>query len=452
MKSIINKFLIFSITFLMFGCAENFVETDPTQSVPGESLIVDVASAESALTGMYDALQFTRVFGGYDLFGTGLYADELVHTGSFPSFAEVGSNDPALNNNEVTNYWSTHYAAIYRANLILSNIDRPNLGFSDEVKARIGGQARGVRALLYYKLVKIYGGVPLIPDAFTSATDIDVNPVARSSASEVYNFILSNITTAEAELPDGLGLFRFNKNAARVLKAKIEMELGDYASAKTTLEPVLTSYSLANTYAELFGDVASGTPLSANATEGIFAIDFNDTDGGNQGFFFLNAGRGEVGASPKLIATFENGDLRKSLISGAGEVTKYQDAGNGSDDVYVYRFADVLLMQSELLAREGNYTSASSFLNQVRTRAGLGDITLDASNYVNLIAQERFVELFAESSDRLFTITRLGLANDIISNKTGSVFVATRNNLWPIPQQEIERNSAISATNQNPGY
>lgn len=451
MKSILTKMFSISIALLLFSCAEDFVETEPTLNLPGESVITDIASAESALIGMYSAMQFNRVYGGYENFGPGLYADELVHTGSFPSFAEVGSNDPALNNFEVTNYWGNHYTAIYRANLIISSVTNPDLGIDIDAQGRLAGQARAARALLYYKLVKIYGGVPIIPDAFTAATDIDANPVPRSSVSEVYNFILTDITQAESELPDGLGVFFFNKNAAKVLKAKIEMELGNYTAAKSTLTPLIGAYGLNSDYAALFGSIADGTPLAADASEGIFAIDFNETDGNNYAFFHLLAGRSEVGPSPQLTSSFEAGDARSALITGSNEIGKYSDAGNGGDDVYVFRYADVLLMMAEILGREDDPT-ASNFINQVRNRAGLGDIVLTSANVVDAIAQERFVEFFGESSDRLFTITRLGLADDIISNKPGSIFIAARNNLWPIPQIEIERNSAISEADQNPGY
>ncbi len=443
----ILKYLVISLAVISYGCADDFVDTVPTLELPGETAITDVASAESALIGMYSAMQLIGTFGGDDTFISGLYADELTHTGSFPSFAEMGANDPALNNVEVTGYWDDHYAAIYRANFILNAIGNPEYEISQDSQNRIGGQARAARAILYYKLVKVFGGVPIILDAFTSSTDIDTNPTPRSSVDAVYDLIYSDISTAVDILPEGLGRYFFNKDAARVLKAKIEMELGDYASAEATLAPVLGAYSLESNYASLF---PSGG-LVASPAETIFSIDFNETDGSNHAFFFLDAGRGEVGPSAELSGAFENGDLRANLIDGNNDIAKYSDAGAGNDDVYVFRYADVLLMQAELLARR-NDPAASDYINMVRTRAGLGNVVLNSTNVVDLIAQERFVEFFGEGQDRLFTITRLGIADDVISNKANNVFIAERNNLWPIPQQEIERNSEIGTEDQNPGY
>lgn len=452
LKQVLLSLSLFGILISATSCADNFVETTPTLNLPGETVITDVASAESALIGMYSAMQFGRNYGGYDVFDSGLYSDELTHTGSFPTLAALNANDPIASSGEITNYWNNHYIAIYRANYIISQAANPANEISEAAQARIAGQAIAARALMYYGLVKVYGGVPVTTDAFTDATEIDQNPIPRSSASEVYDFILDDITTAAGMLPDNLGLYSFNKDAARVLKAKIEMELGNYPAAETTLQPVLAGgYSLETNYQSLFGNVASGTNLTASSSETIFAIDYNEVDGNNHAFFFLESGRGEVGPSSSLINAFETGDTRINLITPNNEIGKYADAGNGSDDAYVFRFADVLLMQAELLARRDD-PAASNFINLVRDRAGLDDVVLDSNNVVDLIAQERFVEFFAESSDRLFTITRLGIADDIISNKPNVVYVPERNNLWPIPQQEIERNGAVSLSDQNPGY
>ena len=119
----------------------------------------------------------------------------------------------------------------------------------------------------------------------------------------------------------------------------------------------------------------------------------------------------------------------------------------------MYRFADVVLLYAEVLARENNFIDASFVLNIVRQRARLSDVTLNASNFIDIIAHERFVELYAEgSSDRYNTTKRLGLLDNIIQLKPNAVFNPVRQNLFPIPQQEIERNPAISSADQNPGY
>lgn len=444
MKILYKASLAFMLV-LFSSCAEEFVDTEPTDNLPGESLIVDVASAEAALNGMYSALQFDGVFGGDDTFYAGLYSDELIHTGSFPSFAEISVNDPAINNVEINSFWTDHYVAIYRANLVIQGAQNPSVGLSEEAIARIVGQARGVRALMYFDLVRRFGAVPLSLTAYTSASEIDTNPLPRTPESEIYAQINTDINYAMNNLPDGLSRFQFNKDAATVLKAKVEMQMEMYDAAEATLSSLIGAYSLEGDYASLFTG-------SASSSETIFAVDFNETDGSAHAFFYLDAGRGEVGASDILINEFEAGDARISQIdTAAADVIKYKDPGSGNDDAYVFRYADVLLMYAEVLARMDD-PQASDFLNMVRERAGLEDVEVNSSNVVDVIAHERFVEFYAEG-DRLNTIVRLGIAEDVILSKSGNVvYVEERNFLWPIPQQEIERNSAISTADQNPGY
>lgn len=446
-----SKILILSLlACVLISCADEFVDTEPTENIPGEQLIVDQASAQSALYGTYSGMQLARVFGGYDVFFTGMYADDFQHRGSFPSFADVNANDPQINNVDLQNYWDEHYSVIYRANNVINTV--PTLDFDQTEKSRIIGEAKAIRALIYYYLVKVYGGVPIVMEAYSAPSDIDLNPVARSSVSEVYSFILEDAKYAVDNLGGG-NYYSFNKNSARVLKAKIEMELGLYSAARSTIEPLIGTYMLAPTVEDLY------TSGSANSQESILALDFSDVDGGNHAFFFYGSsagGRGEVGPSASLLDAFEENDDRASLfvdtnIGGGISINKYRDPGTGADDVYIFRYADVLLMYAELLAREGDVT-ASDYINQVRTRADLEPVALTSSNFVDLIAQERRVEFFAEMSDRLFTITRLGIANDIIEAKPNNVFIEERNNLWPIPQQEIERNSLINVEDQNAGY
>lgn len=448
MKNIKNIFSVLFVSLLLSSCAEEFIDTEPTTAKDASQIITDIASAESAVNGLYDRFQQIYISGGYNAFMPGLYADELRHSGSFPSFAEFGANDVSLNNVNNTSFWTDHYETINAANIIIDKLEE--IEIDAESAARFDAQAKAVRAYLYYNLVKLYGGVPLSLDGNTSATQIDSNPLPRSSASEVYSQIMMDLEDALAGISGG-SIYFFNENSVRVLKATVEMEMEMYSQAEETIEPVIGAYSLASSYDDLF----TGT---ANGQEAILAIEFSDFDGSSYAFFYLQAGgRYEVAPRGTLLAAFEEGDLRTNQILNFGvedaapQIFKFKDPGSGSDDAYIYRYSHALLIYAELLARRDD-PSASTFLNMVRERAGLEPKEINSSNVEEVIAQERFVEFYGENTDRLFTIKRLGLADDVISSKPNSVFIPERDNLWPIPQQEIERNSAISTADQNPGY
>lgn len=449
MKKFRNIVILLFGAFLMGSCAGEYIDTEPTTAKDASLIITDIASAQGAVNGLYDRFQQVYIAGGYNNFMPGLFADELRHSGSFPSLAEYGANDISLDNVNNTSFWTDHYETINAANIIIDKLEEIDIN-SEEVETLATAQAKAVRAYLYHNLVKLYGGVPLSLVGNLSASQIDANPLPRSSESEVYSQIMMDLTDALAGITTSGDVFYFNQNSVRVLKAKVEMELEMYAEAEATLEPVIGEYSLAGNFADLFTG-------PANTQEGIFAVDYADFDGNSYAFFFLAAGgRYEVAPNASLLAAFEENDTRTSQIINFGtedatQIFKFKDPGSGSDDAYIFRYADVLLMYAELLARRDDPT-ASDYINQVRNRAGLEDVVLTSENVVELIAQERFVELYGENWDRLFTITRLGIADEVLSSKPNSTFIAERNNLWPIPQQEIERNSAITVADQNPGY
>jgi hypothetical protein len=85
--------------------------------------------------------------------------------------------------------------------------------------------------------------------------------------------------------------------------------------------------------------------------------------------------------------------------------------GRGSDVNFIrYRYAEVLLNGAEAAAELGDYATASTYINQVRARAGLTTpLVLTAANYFNRIVHERRVELVFEGHT-LFDMKRWRLA------------------------------------------
>lgn len=453
---VLQKLSLALIAVLTFSCADEFIDTKPQANIPGEDQIVDIFTANDALIGLYSSLQSASIYGGDYIYLNGLFTDEFRHTGTFPSFAEVGSNDPAINNIDVQQIWTAHYGAIFDANRLIELV--PNLTDASQQQIdRIVGQAQGVRALLYFNLVRMWGGVPLVTEALLDPAQIDNANAPRASMNEVFAQINSDLDAAISKLAGFTqSTYRFNQSAAKLVKAEVLMQQGQYPQAKGLLEDVLEAgFDFAPSYASLFGTPGSGT--LASPVETIFAIPFNSVDGSGLAFFFNDSrgGRFELTPSNTLIGLFEEGDERANLIVDVGfpQMEKYTQAGDGADDTYVLRLPQAVLAYAEVLARENEFGEASFWLNLVRERAGLGDVTLDANNFVDVIATERFLELYGEGgADRYNTSKRLGILNNIIQNKTNAVFIPERQNLYPIPQQEIERNPNISSSDQNPGY
>src|SRR5690606_24137011 len=159
--------------------------------------------------------------------------------------------------------------------------------------------------------------------------------------------------------------------------AKVHMTLGEYPEAQEALEPLIGEYTLVDDYAALF--------LPGNNSEAIFKLNYSTDDSNALAFYFYpsaQGGRREVAPSVDFAASFEADDERIDLIMNPTDpstiqLTKYSDVATGTDQPNVYRYADVLLMYAELLARD-NDPMASDYINMVRFRANVGDVALNS--------------------------------------------------------------------------
>ena len=121
-------------------------------------------------------------------------------------------------------------------------------------------------------------------------------------------------------------------------------------------------------------------------------------------------------------------------------------------DFYVMRLSETLLLRAEAYLGNGDNANAAADINVIRTRAQAtlitaGDVTLD------YILDERARELFGEEY-RTLTLCRLGLLferTQAHGYSHSAASVQSRNNLFPIPQTAIDRNTG-AVLEQNPGY
>ena len=128
-----------------------------------------------------------------------------------------------------------------------------------------------------------------------------------------------------------------------------------------------------------------------------------------------------------------------------GDLNNPDAALTNPDNYRAIRYADVLLMAAEALNRGGiSDTRAQDYLNQVRNRATLPDVTTTGINLTNDIWKERRVELVGEGH-RFFDLVRTGQAAAEIDG-----FQAGKHELFPIPAEEILLSG--SRWNNNPGY
>lgn len=434
---------------IFISCDDKLNITDPT-TLGVDQFITDYASAKTALAQSYNEIQNTAtgnqpVIVDFRML-TGLYSGELRHTGSFPSFTEAEVNNILVNNVNVSRIFSQHYNIINRATVIIRTMENVS-DISNSQREEIIAEAHAIRAFGYSRLVKLFGGLPLVEKVF-SLDGPDSKNTPRSSENDVYQYILNEISLAKGKISTSNPNTFLTNDAVEVLEAEIHMLMENYDLAENTLQGLIGKYTLDPSYENLF-------QLGNNSSSTIFRIDYNASDSNSLAFNFTPTGRLEVGPSQSLIDTFEAGDTRISLIPNsnnldAAYISKYVDNAEGKDLPYIYRYADVLLMYAEVLARRDD-PNAATYLNMIRNRAGLSDIgAFDSSNVVDIISRERSSEFFGEGK-RWADIKRLGLAPTVIDSKIGINF-SSKQLLWPIPQNELNANGSISQDDQNPGY
>ena len=387
-----------------------------------------------------------------------------------------------------------HYVAVNRSNFAIENIS--NMGseqIRDDVRKRLIGEAKFLRALAYFNLVRIYGGVPLV---LKQTTSLDGLEVPRNTVDECYEQIISDLQEAKSvlpaigQLPEGY-LGRATKGSASAMLAKVYLTREDYQNVvKETSEVMQMGYKLWKNYADNF-DVEK-----ENGQESIFEIQYKRNTPGVSGsnyngyyrppFVNINGwvGYGDDPVTRNHYECYEEGDLRRDVnvrlytkeeypnMSSNYEfpcyVNKFQDPSplavrsqGGENNYPILRYSDVYLMRAEALnAINTSDAEAYECLNVIRRRAfGLNmneasaiDIKLGLSkeDFLDIILLERRKE-FAFEGQRRFDLVRTHKLKEAMmaQNPTIGAVVEEKHYLLPIPVTELDANKLLE---QTPGW
>ena len=390
--------------------------------------------------------------------------------------------------------WIKHYVAVNRSNFAIENIS--NMGseqIRDDVRKRLIGEAKFLRALAYFNLVRIYGGVPLV---LKQTTSLDGLEVPRNTVDECYEQIISDLQEAKSVLP-AIGqlqegyLGRATKGSASARLAKVYLTREDYQNVvKETSEVMQMGYKLWKNYADNF-DVEK-----ENGQESIFEIQYKRNTPGVSGsnyngyyrppFVNINGwvGYGDDPVTRNHYECYEEGDLRRDVnvrlytkeeypnMSSNYEfpcyVNKFQDPSplavrsqGGENNYPILRYSDVYLMRAEALnAINTSDAEAYECLNVIRRRAfgpnmneaSAIDIKLGLSkeDFLDIILLERRKE-FAFEVQRRFDLVRTHKLKEAMmaQNPTIGAVVEEKHYLLPIPVTELDANKLLE---QTPGW
>ncbi|MDB5264229.1 MAG: RagB/SusD protein [Adhaeribacter sp.] len=498
-------YLLGIISLLAFSCKEDFINLQPISDMNAGIFYKTEKDMNQAVLSPYASLR--NLYNQNFIYVSEIRSDNTTFSwvpGNSKDMTSIDNfGDPLLSDNTfVTSVWNDSYNTILRSNIVLDKIEA--VSFTDnKLKEQYKAEARFIRALVYFWLVRVYGDVPKVEHQLSVQ---EAYTIGRSSTEEIYNFIVEDLKFAEANLPVSYAAVdkgRVTVGGAKGLLAKVYMTMAGYplkkgapfytlAEAKALEVINMPQYSLVPDYKALF-DVTK-----ENSAESLFEIQYkkggtNTGSPWNNDFAprFSNKEVVQVGdksgfnaPTPDMSKAYEPGDPRKSISMSDGYVAvpggqtvnekyvrKYYDvsfSGSDNDNNWIeLRLGDIYLLYAEALVRQGKQQNvALTYLNKIRQRARnstggnpniLPDYAPFSSDAAFLLAieKERRVELAFENH-RWFDLVRTERAKAVMTaeqkEQNGFNPATWKDNmlLFPIPLQVIQSNP--EKINQNPGY
>jgi hypothetical protein len=504
-KALSYKALLRNLTALgflfCFPACEKFLDEPPQGAITEEAIRTTPSAAEDLVTGVYNAMWEGDVH-GFNYVGVTNIPSDDADKGSSPSdgatsFGRLDNLDMDPTVGILNSVWSGYYRSIARANQALEKI--PLSPVAEATRNRLEGEVKFLRAYFYFKLVRLFGGVPLL-NQVPSPGELN-NPAfqTRATAAEIYGLITSDLQYAVKYLPvkEQLATGRATKGAAMGLLAKVMLYQQNYARAFALTDSIVAgqagAYDLLPNYESIWREVGNnsieslfevqtGVNTACNAAIELYAVCQGPRAGGRRGWADLGFGFGTP--SQSLVNAYEAGDRRRAatimFINPAPLGTRLWDGYRvpsrdsvendrynykayhsrtaerncGSNDrlpknLRILRFGEILLIHAEAAFATGRPDVAKTDIDRLRARAGLPPTAISRE----AIWQERRVELAMEH-DRFFDLVRQeavqpGRAIQAFAAH-GKTFTKNRNEVFPIPQTQIQLSAG--RLEQNPGY
>ncbi len=508
-----NRYIIaacLATVSILSSCGKEFLKQSDPNRIPTAVYYQTEGDISLAVNGIYQSLRSGDNIGE----NSGLYTDERSDdAGRNDNQSNAGEpfqfNDFSLlpSNTYLKSHWLSLFQTITRCNQVLSNID--NISFSSpETKSQYSAEAKFIRALIYFHLVRTWGDVPLVTKQLVTLEEV-AEYTFREKKEKVYEQIVADLRdVVNSSLPNQ----QTGANKGRVSKAAGNALLGQvYLTMATTLDAAGRADNLnnANTYLTAAWDMRAFGALKEIPYADVFDVNKKSTcpelifqivnRQGDINFSSSiaanNQAKGETINSKKpasglggnvkmdLVKEYETNDLRKDFsVKFANDaivkdwfITKFRDTsaaagtnGYGGNDWILIRYADVALMLAEVHMYLGNDATAIQYLDMVRERANMPlysvvkDDPAYSSKFPTLklaILHERRVELAFEHH-RWFDLLRFFNINELVTymhaknqadyGKASISNFGTKDLYYPIPFDEYKLDPVRMY--QNPGY
>jgi len=445
-------FILLTSLILIFTGCEDVIDTEPYHSIPADEAITSSQDVERALRGNYSAMQSNGYFARhYTIFGD-LAADNTTWTGTHGGYDQVNRNNILEDNVYAESIWAALYRALNRVNNAVVQI--PDVDDMDEEsKNEVIAELRFLRALHHYNLMRFFGDIPIRTEPAT--TDEDVLNRPRDSKENVLMQIYDDLDFAIEHMSPEINRGRASKAAAEALKARVSLhdyflreDIAYLEDAITYSTNVIENYDLEleSDYGFLFEDGSN--------QETIFEIEFTEVEDNRLCFYYFPtdmSGRREIAPTEDLYDSYADDDVRRDVTIGVdGDElygNKYTDITTGTDNVYVFRLAEMYLIRAEAeTLLEGDVDQIRSDINAIRERAGLLETTISDYEVFKLEIETQRRKEFVLEGHRWFDLVRTNRAIEVLDNVDSEY-----QKLFPIPLSEILANDH-EGMYQNEGY
>ena len=489
MKNIVKKLAPLALAVLVLtGCEKEYLETTPAAQVPNEMVFGTTEGATVALNGIYRSMWTSMDNHGnygqksYDLTMDMMGNDIITPVRGYGWFVNEYNHSAIATATRTSRSgiaWRYYYRTINNANLIIANVDGA-VG-TQARKDYVKGNALFLRAHSYFYLINLFQhtykgnenkpGVPLYTEPTTEGK-------GRGTVKEVYDQIIADLDAAEALLGSTKDhVSHINQKTVKGLQARVALQMENWERARQKANEARQGYSLmsATTYKAGFG-TANGEWMWGlqipNDQSTIYASFFShmaNTAGGYAGLGSTKLITREL--YEKMSAT----DVRREIVQAPaadnkGTYYNYTSlkfrlpaSGSWAADYVLMRASEMFLIEAEALARLNRDAEAVTVLEtlvKARDAAYVAPATSGQALIEEILMQRR-IELWGEG----FSILDLKRLNRPVKRITGTapngehvealILVKERSItdpqiLFRIPQDEINNNKALSASDQNP--
>lgn len=474
---------VFLFAFVLFAACNKFLDTVPRDKVSSDVVFNNYEAVTGVLGGVYDHMTYAAEGFAIDAASLGIYnfvlsadwmGQDIIPKNSSTQWMadDYSFSSRTMEKSRPIFFWTYCYSHINVLNDLLANISKMK-GTSQE-KAQVEGEARGLRAFNYWLLVQWFQQTFLInPSA--PGVPLYVEPTiqakGRAALTDNYEAIISDLKWVIDNIPDAQranSRYVVNKNMAKGLLARVYMEMGNYAAAKTLAHDLVATYPLmsAQEYKSGFCNVNVseciwGLPTSTKNTSANYALATvwshpRKNNRWSQRFVFLN---------DDFVNLFANGDVRKELITinpipsdtVLYPLRKYvsfkimdPDDAKLLPDILLMRSSEMLLIEAECAVRLKNDTEAQNLLYvlQSKRQPNVLKSTAVGAGLLNEVILERRKELYGEGfaihDIKRFRkpLLRTGLHTIKGTDANGELYPADSKMFFlQIPEREIQTNN-----------